>query len=171
MAKCKRCNTNLGFFSVETYCSNCKLELEMQNEAKNRIQAIQKQMLVLGKELAKKGKKLSYYLEIFDSLMGLQYEVESINEKFPDLLITSKTTDEIIESINEEILYFIEDRIEIIIEKNSIDNDIKKYNKELKKLFDEISECKVNYRQYAETLSVCQDKIKKHLKAILKSTS
>lgn len=164
MSKCNVCNSNLGIFSTKRYCDRCK------NDIIKKINNLQQNNILLNNDLAKKGKKINYYLEIYSSLIEVQKEVEYIHSVAPDILINCETTETYLNRINANVLDFINEQIEIILEKNSLDNNKKEINKDLKKLYEEVSESKILYKHFSETLTKCQENIKKHFVEEIKST-
>lgn len=157
MSKCKFCNSNLGLFSNKHYCNYCKQNTIM------KITNIQNSNKLLNNDLNKKGKKISYYLEIFNALIELQKEVEAIHYMAPDILTECETTEQYIKRVNKNILNFINEQIQIILEKNSLDKNEKEIYKDFKKLYEEVSEAKIMYSEFSEVLSECQEKIKEQL--------
>lgn len=158
MAKCKICNKSLGIFSTKNICDICN------NSIINDLKTLIAKHDILNNDYKKKGKKLSHYIETSIELIKIQEELEQINKVAPHIVYECESSMDYINRLKNNIIDHIDTQISIIKEKNSINDSSKELNKDLKKLFEEVSECKINYELFADILLECQNKIKEELK-------
>ena len=158
MAKCKICNKSLGIFSTKNICDICN------NSIINDVKTLIAKHDILYNDYKKKGKKLAHYIETSIELIKIQEELEQINKIAPHIVSECESSMDYINRLKNNIIDHIDTQISIIKEKNSINDSSKELNKDLKKLFEEVSECKINYELFADILLECQNKIKEELK-------
>lgn len=158
MSKCSVCDKNLGFFSTKTICDNCN------DFMIKKVKTIIANHNILNKDYGKKGKKLSYYLEISLELIKIQEELEALSKIIPNIITECEDNESYTNKLKNNVVEYVDTQISIIKEKNSISDNQKELTKDLKKLFEEVSECKINYEFYSDVLNECQNKIKSEIK-------
>lgn len=157
MKRCQICKKNYILFSKKNYCENCK-KILMTN-----IGAITSNIDSLNSNLLNRNKKIEYYLKTYEGLLELNKKLNYFYLLAPDIITECTTQEKFIDEVNMAIKEKVDEKIKIIIEKNSICMNGKRISNDLKKLYVEVSECKITYNIFRNTLEKCQKIIKNKL--------
>lgn len=110
-------------------------------------------------------KNLDPYLSRFKILMEIYTEMEEINNKY-SLSLLPYTSETLYQTFNEGLSKFLKNKIIVILDKHSIDDDNKFLIKDLKKVRNDIIEGKHQYPEFSDLLQEIQFQLETEIKKL-----